>query len=152
MRLYYLAGQVARPGMTVAFYVYNRVVRQPRARAVVFNEDGEILLVRTWGGQRKWSLPGGGVERGEHPKAAAQRELLEETGIDAPLDDFSYVTTLEIHGYKAPIYAVTVTKNQLPAIPHNPREITHLGWFAPHHLPEVSPAVRRALQKLASRD
>lgn len=41
----------------------------------------EILVVRNWLAAGKWSLPGGGSRRGEDARAAAVRELEEETGI-----------------------------------------------------------------------
>jgi ADP-ribose pyrophosphatase YjhB (NUDIX family) len=49
-------------------------------------EDGTILLSRiaqgaTAASDGKWTLPGGGVEFGEHPRDAAIRELEEESGL-----------------------------------------------------------------------
>lgn len=40
--------------------------------------DGRILLSRYLSG--RWSLPGGGVDFGEHPEASVVREVAEETG------------------------------------------------------------------------
>ena len=45
-----------------------------------------LLLVRQ-SYRRGWTLPGGGVERGEDPRHAAQRELNEETGIATGRED-----------------------------------------------------------------
>jgi ADP-ribose pyrophosphatase YjhB (NUDIX family) len=49
-------------------------------------EGGAILLSRiapgaTADADGMWTLPGGGVDFGEHPRDAALRELLEETGL-----------------------------------------------------------------------
>jgi 8-oxo-dGTP diphosphatase len=50
---------------------------------------GKVLLVqRAKAPVGLWSLPGGQVERGETALAAAERELLEETGITARLSAF----------------------------------------------------------------
>ncbi|MGH2542780.1 MAG: NUDIX hydrolase, partial [Ardenticatenaceae bacterium] len=53
----------------------------------------EALLIATHGKQR-WSLPKGRIERDENPRAAAVREVLEETGIIArilaPLEAVEY--------------------------------------------------------------
>ncbi len=44
---------------------------------------GRLLLARMSGGidNGKWTMPGGGIEWGEHPDAALLREIEEETGI-----------------------------------------------------------------------
>lgn len=46
---------------------------------VVCVRDGALLLVR-FAGERKWTLPGGGIDHGEDPRDAAVREFAEETG------------------------------------------------------------------------
>ena len=51
--------------------------------------DGQVLLIqRAKSPLGLWSLPGGQVEFGESALAAAQRELLEESGIRADLTEF----------------------------------------------------------------
>lgn len=116
---------------------------------MVWNEDGEILLVRNWGGKQQWGLPGGGVERGEEPAVAAMRELHEEIGIALPIHSFTYIATI-FYQYEAPIYAVTIEKSMVPPVPHNPWEIIATQWFRLEDLPaDLSPLVPLALKELS---
>jgi len=55
--------------------------RRARATAVVLR-DGKVLLVREAGVQY-FSLPGGGIHKGESAAAAAAREIWEELGLAA---------------------------------------------------------------------
>jgi len=48
---------------------------------VILRSDQEILLCKDWLGSGKWSLPGGGVKKGEKLIPAAIREVKEETGL-----------------------------------------------------------------------
>ncbi|WP_234180911.1 MULTISPECIES: NUDIX domain-containing protein [unclassified Sphingopyxis] len=58
-----------------------------KVRAVVINDDDEVLLVRPHGYREgEWTLAGGGVENGESPVAAMRRELSEELGIGLDVD------------------------------------------------------------------
>jgi 8-oxo-dGTP pyrophosphatase MutT (NUDIX family) len=52
------------------------------ARAVVFNEKGEVALLQATT-YNYHKLPGGGVETGEDMELALERELLEEIGCQA---------------------------------------------------------------------
>ncbi len=54
---------------------------RPRGTAVVIRHD-KVLLVRDKG-RHKFSLPGGGIKRGEPTVSAAARELYEELGLNA---------------------------------------------------------------------
>lgn len=50
--------------------------------AIIFNERGEVLLCyHTYRSKCPWGLPAGWLEHGEDPDRAAERELLEETGL-----------------------------------------------------------------------
>jgi 8-oxo-dGTP diphosphatase len=51
---------------------------------IVENEQGEILLVKTFHGG--WVFPGGQVEAGENLMDALTREIQEESGIDTVVD------------------------------------------------------------------
>ncbi len=56
------------------------------ASVVPLTEDGGVVLVRQWRqplGAFTLELPSGGVDRGEGPREAAERELFEEAGFRA---------------------------------------------------------------------
>ncbi len=50
------------------------------AFGAIFDDQGRILCVKRNYGDRTWTVPGGGIEDGESPLQAAQREAYEETG------------------------------------------------------------------------
>lgn len=56
-------------------------IRPNGAFVIVLNDKDEVLMVRSAYGKQKWSLPGGGLDRGETPRHAAVEEVLEESGI-----------------------------------------------------------------------
>jgi ADP-ribose pyrophosphatase YjhB (NUDIX family) len=63
------------------------------ASAAIFR-DGTVLLIERAKGALKgrWSLPGGHIEPGETARAAAVREVREETGVEADIQGL-----LDIH-------------------------------------------------------
>lgn len=59
---------------------------RPAASTAVFRDGAVLIVERAKGGlSGVWSLPGGHIEPGETARAAALRELVEETGIEAEI-------------------------------------------------------------------
>ncbi|MEN8153910.1 MAG: thiamine phosphate synthase [Acidobacteriota bacterium] len=60
----------------------------PATAAVVFNKDGELLLVKRNVEPKngEWCLPGGFTEIGETPEECCIRELREETGLEGTIE------------------------------------------------------------------
>lgn len=66
------------------------------AAVIVFDEERRLLLVKRAEGATRpgfWSIPAGFVDYGEEVRAAAARELLEETGLEATIGDPVFVAS-----------------------------------------------------------
>lgn len=87
--------------------------REPVVAASVIVVDASdcVLLIKRGHapGEGLWSLPGGSVIKGETPRVAAQREALEETGLEVSIGTEVFVVSIElapgkdyeIHGFLA---------------------------------------------------
>lgn len=62
----------------------------PNVAAILRNRDGEILLGERVNVAGAWQFPQGGIDAGETPEEALQRELREEIGIGS--NDFRVLT------------------------------------------------------------
>ena len=131
--------------------VRRRAVRlgQPRftvtAGAFVFDDQGRILLLEhEFRPDSRWGVPGGFLNKGEHPEEAMRRELREEVALEVDDVQFLFVRTLarprqvEIH------FACTTKGNPTPSS----FEIRKAGWFAPDDLPDdLSRDQRRMIKR-----
>ena len=57
--------------------------------ALIFNQRGQVLMIRTHKWSNLWGIPGGKTEYGETSEAALRREIKEETGLD--VEDVRFV-------------------------------------------------------------
>ncbi|MDQ4004537.1 MAG: NUDIX domain-containing protein [Actinomycetota bacterium] len=73
--------------------------------AAIFELDGGIVLTQRdiEPGYGKWTFPGGFVERGERAEAAAEREALEEAGLEIEVGE---IVGLYSYEDQVPIIAV----------------------------------------------
>lgn len=150
MKLYYLLGWLLSPFAKAAFYAFSRLTGTKRARVVVKNEDGDILLLKTWLGANKWGLPGGGAERDEPVIEAAAREVFEETGIKVTPSDLRLLFTLRSMGHEEAVYMTTAPKASLPPLPPNRFEIEKMAWVAMEEARPLDSIASRVLQKMAA--
>lgn len=135
--------------MTVGFYVYNKLFDVARARMLIVDQDGRILLVQHWARGEAWSLPGGGINKNETPIQAARRELREELGVELPGERFTYLATAKV-GYEAPLFVVRARADEIPERAARRFEIIDLQWFTPEELPtQLSKVARLGLLALS---
>ena len=75
------------------------------AYSICADERGRILLARLSALEvdvGAWTLPGGGIEFGEHPDLAAVRELREETGLEGEIEELAGIFS---HVYRGSRFA-----------------------------------------------
>ena len=114
-------------------------------RAAMFNDQGEILLVRHNYGRHDWNVPGGGIEQAESPIDAAVREVREETGLTVRASHLIGLYSVPALGNLTPFFQMAVIEGTTIG-EADPGEVIERGWFSLGNLPEpMHPVVRAVL-------
>jgi 8-oxo-dGTP pyrophosphatase MutT (NUDIX family) len=115
------------------------------AAAFVFDDAGRVLLVRENYGRRRYGPPGGGVDPGESPQAAAVREALEEAGIVVRVAHLVGIRWTELDGDRFLAFGFRCAiVGGAPTLPDT-GEIAELGWFDPADPPQPITNLARLL-------
>ena len=149
MRVYYFLAVLVNPLARLTFRCVNATLRPRRAKVVVMNTAGELLLVVNTIGDRNWTLPGGGMKRREEPVLAAARELREELGVAIAPGALKSLGTTQVQGYPASLFCTELSADQIQMLHIEKLEIYRSDWYSQHSLPSpIQPLVREAVARL----
>jgi len=110
-------------------WIYVRI-SPPRSRVLVVR-NGSILLVGSWLGSGKMTIPGGGINKGEAPIDAAVRELHEELGLLVTTSQLRPLGLREVTGRLNLLsrhYLFVVELESMPVIQPARLEVIHYNW------------------------
>ena len=99
--------------------------------AIIFNEKDEVLLFKHVYRSHAWSLPGGYLKAGEHPREALEREIKEESGLVVSIDDSLKTRTNRDEAVLDMCYVGTFIGRDLTST----HEVSEFGFFAQDKLP-----------------
>jgi 8-oxo-dGTP diphosphatase len=127
-------------------------VRRPahRGALVAVWHEGEILVLRS-SYRPGWSLPGGGIARGESPRQAAAREIREEIGLAVAPEKLHEAQAVELiwehRSDHTTIFELALEER--PALRLDNREIVGAAFRAPDAISddEVAPHVALYLRR-----
>lgn len=98
---------------------------------IIFNEKNEVLLFKHIYRAHDWSLPGGYLKAGEHPREGLEREIKEESGLVVSVDDSLKTRTDRGTARLDLCYTgVLIGGDFVPT-----HEVSEYGFFAPDKFP-----------------
>lgn len=109
-------------------------------RSVVFNEKGEVLLVREKM-DGLWALPGGWSDVGFTPQEVAVKETKEETGLDVRVNRLLAVMDKRCHPHPPSpfyVYKLFILCDLIGGTFNETFDILDKGFFALDNLPPLS--------------
>lgn len=104
----------------------------PAVGVVVENEKGQVALCRVpryTSMTCEWSVPAGGVEKGEDALSAARREVWEETGFES-FDHRLVYTYFPQMGSSNKLFQVVFCRAGERTGSFDPNEISEVAWFS----------------------
>src|SRR6185369_15161194 len=118
------------------------------AGAVIFNDKGEVLLLKhRFRAGSGWGLPGGFMEKGEQPIDALRRELREEIALE--VDD---VKVFAARSFKKPKQVEVLFRARANGqVKSQTVEVERAEWFAVDALPQGLPRYQRSYIERAAK-
>ena len=124
--------KVATPIKKFYYFVFRP--KTNGVKMIAINKD-RILLLRIDYGSKKWTIPGGMVDRGEDGKEAARREIKEESGLE--VGEIEFVGSLySEQEFKRDTVKYFVAKTDNDDLTIDDEEIIDARWFAFDELPD----------------
>jgi len=101
------------------------------AAACLVNDAEEILLVRTHNLPNKWQPVAGGVEEGESPEQAIEREIKEELTVEADVSRSIFNTSKPYDFGEGTVYFYTIpiSPSVVASFSIDASEIKEIKWF-----------------------
>lgn len=112
--------------------------RDPKVAAVVFVTEGDRVLMvqRAFNPkQGKWALPAGYIDYGEDPRAAAIREVREETGLDVVIKRLIDVLGPDPSGENPASIVILFEGEQIGGVLEAADDAKRAAFFSPEEIP-----------------
>lgn len=116
-----LAARVLRPRFRVA------------VAALVFDEQGRILLFKHTYRKLAWGIPVGGLEFGEQPEQGVIREVYEESGLTISVEKLLFADSSKLFRHVTLIYLCRVAGGEFRESP----EVSEMKYFDVNDLPPM---------------
>lgn len=100
---------------------------------IICNNKNEVLLFRHTYREPAWSLPGGYIKGGEHPKEGLEREIEEESGLVVSIDKRIKIRTDRQTARLDIVYAGTF----IGGIFRPSAEVSEAKFFSFDYLPDI---------------
>jgi len=114
-----LAARIVRPKFLMA------------VSALVFNEQGQILLFKHTYRKLAWGMPAGGLEHGEQPVNAIVREFFEETGMEVEVQRLLLAESAQKFHHVSLVYLCKIVAGEFK----ESNEISEIQYFDVTDLP-----------------
>ena len=124
-------------------YLLRSSMARPKGALAVVRRDGKLLMIRRADRVTRaagfWGLPGGTVDEGETPEAAALRELREELNLEGRAGRVLGTSTSVSGEYT--LYWVEVEVSDPAALRPAPNEVAEVRWVTPRDVDKMDPLI-----------
>ena len=131
--VHFLAAKLVRPRFRAA------------VAALIFNEQGQVLLFKHTYRKFEWGIPAGGLEYREQPVDAIKREFFEEAGMQIQVEQLLTVVSAREDHHLGVIYLCKILSGEFKAS----HEISEMKYFPVDELPAMMLTTEKELIKWA---
>ena len=119
--VHFLAAKLVRPRFRAA------------VAALIFNEQGQVLLFKHTYRKFEWGIPAGGLEYNEQPDKAIVREFFEETGMQIKVEKLLLAESSKEDRNISLIYLCKIVNGTF----RESSEISEMKYFDVNELPQM---------------